>query len=92
MRIRLAVLLACVAGAATHAFAQGCPPNSQAPIAQSPNNTNVAPPSVTFTWTASTASGVTGYEVHAGMTVGSAGTVCNASGASATSCTASSAA
>ena len=44
MRIRFAVLLACVAGAATNAFAQ-CPPNMQAPVGQSPTRaqSSVAP-------------------------------------------------
>ena len=55
----LAVALACLAGA-MQAFAQTCPPASQAPVAQSPKATNVTSP-VTFTWTPSQAAGVVGH-------------------------------
>ena len=89
MKIRLAVALALLAGA-MQTFAQVvCPPNSQAPVAQSPKNTNATPP-VTFTWTASTAANVIGYDVRAGQTIGNAVTVCSTA-AAATSCTANSA-
>jgi hypothetical protein len=89
MKIRLA-MLAVAAGLTAHAYAQ-CPPNSQAPVPQSPVNANVAPGNVTFTWTPSAAAGVTGYEVYAGSISTSANPpmVCS-SAANATSCNATS--
>src|SRR5689334_3406424 len=85
MKARFAVLLLVCAAATPHAFAQ-CPTQPATP--QSPNNINLAPGNITFSWSLSPASGVTGYEVHAGTTIGSASTVCSANNAT-TSCTAS---
>jgi hypothetical protein len=84
MKVRLALLLVC-AGMVAHASAQ-CPTAPATP--KSPINVNLAPGAVTFSWDLSPASGVTGYEVHAGQSVGSAGTVCSTNGGG-TSCTAS---
>ncbi|MEK6372258.1 MAG: hypothetical protein AABO58_06140 [Acidobacteriota bacterium] len=84
MKTRLA-MLAMAAGLTAHAYAQ-CPPNSQAPVPQSPVNSNVAPSNVTFTWTPSAAGGVTGYEVHGGnSTTANPQILCTAA-ANATSC------
>ena len=85
MKTRFAVLLVLATGLVSHAFAQGCPNTGASPT--SPINVNVAPGGVTFNWSPSPASGVTGYEVKAGTTTASATTVCSTNGA--TSCTAS---
>jgi hypothetical protein len=85
MTTRFAMLLLCAAGAAVDAFAQGCPTTGANPT--SPINVNVAAGAVTFNWSPSPASGVTGYELKAGTTTGNATTVCSTNGA--TSCTAS---
>jgi hypothetical protein len=87
MKTRLAVL-ALAAGLAVHAYAQ-CPPNSQAPVPQSPVNTNVPAGNVTFTWTPSAAAGVTGYEVHGGNSTSANPQIVCSAAANATSCNAS---
>jgi hypothetical protein len=78
------VLLVCAAAAASPAFAQGCPTQPATP--QSPNNVNLAPGNITFTWSLSPASGVTGYEVHGGPSLGNAVTLCSTNNAT-NSCT-----
>src|SRR5207244_3741678 len=85
MKTRFAMLLVCAAGAVPHAFAQVCPSAPATP--KSPINMNVAAGAVTFNWDASPASGVTGYEVRSGQTVGNASAVCSTNGS--TSCAAS---
>src|SRR5258706_15636587 len=90
MRARLAALLCAFVVLGGQAFAQ-CPANSQPPVAQSPSGTNLnANSPITFSWTPSTSSAVTGYVVNIGN--GSVGTTvaCSATGASANSCTVSS--
>ena len=75
MKTRFAALLVCAAAAVSRAFAQGCPTQPATP--QSPINVNLAPGTVTFSWMASPASGVTGYEVDAGPAIGTASAVCS---------------
>jgi hypothetical protein len=92
MRYRFAVVLCVVVALVGHAFAQ-CP-NSGQPVAQTPNGTNLSEATpVTFTWTPSTAAGVTGYDVFAGIgsPTASATPVCSATPATASSCTTSNA-
>src|SRR5258705_3560571 len=83
MKPRFAMLLVCAAGTVSRVLAQGCPTSPATPL--SPINTNVAVGNVTFNWSASPASGVTGYEVYAGTTTANAARVCSTNGA--TSCT-----
>jgi hypothetical protein len=83
MKSRFAMVLVCAAGVASRAFAQGCPTSPATPL--SPINTNVAVGNVAFNWSASPASGVTGYEVYAGTTTANTTKVCSTNGA--TSCT-----
>src|SRR5436190_12405978 len=83
MKTRFAMLLVCAAGAVSRVLAQGCPTSPATPL--SPINTNVAVGNITFNWSASPASGVTGYEVYAGTTTANATRVCSTNGA--TSCT-----
>src|SRR5438034_1995088 len=85
MKTRFAMLLV-AAAAVSRAFAQGCPTAPATP--KSPINVNVAAGAVMFNWDVSPASGVTGYEVHAGQSVANANTVCSTNGGG-TSCTAS---
>ena len=83
MKRRIAVL-AIMAGVSAHAFAQ-CPPSSTAAVPQSPYNVNLAPGNITFNWTPSTASGVSGYEVW--VSNGSTANIaCTATGAGSGSC------
>src|SRR3954447_1922009 len=85
MKIRIAALLVCLTGAAA-AFAQTCPPQSAAPVANTPNGVNVPPSSVNFNWTpVFNVSGISGYEVK----VNGFGTACSVSGEGSSSCTAS---
>src|SRR5438874_1820581 len=87
MRYRLAALLCAVTAITGHAFGQ-CPANSQPPVAQSPSGSNLSTNSpITFSWTPSTSSAVTGYVVIIGIT-GTEGTTnaCTATGAGSSSC------
>jgi len=85
MRVRFALLLCAFAAFGGHAFAQ-CP-TGIAPVPQSPigTNQNESTP-ITFSWSPSTTSGVTGYDVFA--TSGTANTtlICSVAGANANSC------
>jgi hypothetical protein len=86
MRSRFALLLCAFAAFGGHAFAQ-CP-TTGAPVPQSPigTNQNEGVP-ITFSWTPSTASGVTGYDVFAAAVSSSGSTlVCSVAGANANSC------
>src|SRR5216684_3353947 len=84
MNVRLAVLLCAVLALGGQALAQ-CP-TSGAPVPQSPIGANVnANAPVTFSWTQSTASGVTGYDVFA-STGNPATLVCSAASSTANSC------
>ena len=87
MRSRFALLLCAFAAFGGHAFAQ-CP-TTGAPVPQSPigTNQNEGVP-ITFSWTSSTASGVTGYDVFAAAVSSSGGStlVCSVAGANANSC------
>ena len=92
MRARLIALLCAVVALGGEAIAQ-CPANSQPPVAQSPNGSNLNENSpVTFSWTPSTTSGITGYSVFIGTTSNTNTTTiaCSATGANANSCTVSS--
>jgi LysM repeat protein len=62
---RLAVVLLAACGLSARLFAQTpCPPSSAAAVPQSPVNVNVAPnTTINYSWSATTASGVTGYQV-----------------------------
>ncbi|HXA17540.1 MAG TPA: hypothetical protein VN380_11140 [Thermoanaerobaculia bacterium] len=84
MKTRFAVLLCAIVALGGEAFAQ-CP-TSGAAVPQAPigTNQNEGVP-ISFSWTPSTASGVTGYDVFA---TGSPSTtlICSASGANANSC------
>ncbi|MEA2166360.1 MAG: hypothetical protein QOK37_4487 [Thermoanaerobaculia bacterium] len=87
MRYRFAAILCAVLAIGGSARAQ-CP-TTGAPVANSPSggNLNESTP-VTFSWTPATASGVTGYDVFAGIGSPTAGgLVCSASGPNANSCT-----
>ena len=65
MRARFAVLLCAFAAFGGHAFAQQCP-TGVAPVAQSPSGTNQNENTpITFSWSPSATSGVTGYDVFA---------------------------
>ena len=84
MNIRSAVLLCAGLAFGGQALAQ-CPA-SGAPVPQSPIGTNQsANVPITFSWTPSTASGVTGYDVFASTGSPSATLVCSA-GSTASSC------
>ena len=85
MRARFAVLLCAVVVLGGQALAQ-CP-NTGAPVPQSPigTNQNESVP-ITFSWSPSTASGVTGYDVFATTGTANSNLICSASGANANSC------
>ncbi|MDP9362047.1 MAG: hypothetical protein M3P29_11405 [Acidobacteriota bacterium] len=84
MRSRFAVLLCAVVALAGRALAQ-CP-TTGAPVPQSPIGTNLSESTpIIFSWTPSTASGVTGYDVFVGTGTATA-LVCSAVGAGANSC------
>lgn len=92
MRARLTALLCAFVALSGEAIAQ-CPANSQPPVAQSPSGSNLNENSpVTFSWTPTTTSGVTGYSVYVSTTssTGNTTVACTASGANANSCTVSS--
>src|SRR5258706_3489961 len=92
MPARLIALLCAVLALGGEAIAQ-CPANSQPPVAQSPNGSNLNENSpVTFSWTPSTTSGITGYSVYIGTTTNTSNTTvaCSATGAGSNSCTVSS--
>ena len=86
MRARFALLLCAFAAFGGEAFAQ-CPTGS-APVPQSPigTNQNESTP-ITFTWSPSTSSGVTGYDVFATTGTASATLICSVTGANANACT-----
>jgi hypothetical protein len=77
------VLLCAVVMIGGQALAQ-CP-TAGAPVPQSPGTVQNANVPVTFSWTPTTASGVTGYDVYAGTSATSS-LVCSATGANANSC------
>src|SRR5260221_12204774 len=72
--------------AAAPGFAQ-CPTAASAPVAQSPTGNIAANATVTFSWTPSTASGVTGYDVVISRNNSGSTIACSATGASAWQCT-----
>jgi hypothetical protein len=85
MRARFALVLCAAAALGGHAFAQQCP-TGVAPVAQSPNGTNQnegVP--ITFNWSPSATSGVTGYDVFATTGNAAATLICSAA-ANASSC------
>ncbi len=85
MNIRSAVLLCAGLALSGQALAQ-CP-TSGAPVPQSPIGANVnANAPVTFSWTLSTVSGITGYDVFASTGSPSATLVCSAASSTANSC------
>jgi len=85
MNVRSAVLLCAVLALGEQALAQ-CP-TSGAAVPQSPNGTNQnANVPISFSWTAATASGVTGYDVFAGTGSPSATLVCSVASSTTTSC------
>jgi hypothetical protein len=85
MNARFAVLLCAFAALGGQAFGQ-CP-TTGAPVPQSPiaTNQNESVP-ITFSWTPSTTSGVTGYDVFATSGTTNSTLLCSVSGASANSC------
>ncbi|HEX7678092.1 MAG TPA: hypothetical protein VF713_08215, partial [Thermoanaerobaculia bacterium] len=92
MRARFTALLCAFVALGGEAIAQ-CPANSQPPVAQSPNGSSLNENStVTFSWTPSTTSGVTGYSVYIGTTSSTGNTTiaCSTTGANANSCSVSS--
>lgn len=84
MNTRLALFLCALAALTGQAFAQ-CP-TGVAPVPQSPigTNQNESTP-ITFTWSPTTAGGVTGYDVFAALGTASATLVCSG-GPTANSC------
>src|SRR5258708_29409532 len=92
MRARLIALLCAVVALGGEGIAQ-CADNDRALVAQAPNGSNLNENSpVTFSWTPSTTSGITGYSVYIGTTSNTNNTTiaCSATGAGANSCTVSS--
>ncbi len=85
MKTRFAVLLCAVVALGGQALAD-CPTTGAA-VPQSPISTNQsATTPITFSWTPSTASGVTGYDVVASTGTPTTTTVCSVTGANANSC------
>ncbi len=86
MKARFALLLCAFAAFGGHAFAQ-CT-SGTAPVPQSPigSNLNESTP-ITFSWSPSPSSGVTGYDVFATTGTANATLICSVSGANANSCT-----
>jgi hypothetical protein len=85
MRARFAAVLCAVVVLCGEARAQQCP-SGVAPVAQSPNGTNQSENTpITFSWSPSTTSGVTGYDVYAISGTTNTTLICSA-GANATSC------
>ncbi|MEA2417015.1 MAG: hypothetical protein QOI58_3672, partial [Thermoanaerobaculia bacterium] len=86
MRTRIALLLCAFAAFGGHAFAQCA--TGTAPVPQSPIGTNVNESTpITFTWSPSPTSGVTGYDVFATTGTANANLICSVTGANANSCT-----
>ena len=87
MRVRLALLLCAFAAFGGYAFAQQCPTGT-APVPQSPIGTNqLENTPITFNWTPSPTSGVTGYDVFASTGPTNSTLICSVGGANANSCT-----
>jgi len=85
MRVRFALLLCAFAAFSGAAFAQQCP-TGVAPVPQSPIGTNQNENTpITFSWSPSPTSGVTGYDVFAANGAAQANLVCSAA-ANANSC------
>ncbi|HEV7487884.1 MAG TPA: hypothetical protein VGQ65_19615 [Thermoanaerobaculia bacterium] len=86
MKARIALLLCAFAAFGGHAFAQ-CPAGN-APVPSSPigTNQNESTP-ITFSWSPSTTSGVTGYDVFATSGTANSTLICSVAGANANSCT-----
>src|SRR5205807_439045 len=85
-RRTLAVVAVLALFAAAPGFAQ-CPTAASAPVAQSPTGNIAANATVTFSWTPSTASGVTGYDILISKNGSGSTTACSATGATASQCT-----
>lgn len=77
MRVRFALLLCAFAAFGGHAFAQQCP-TGVAPVPQSPIGTNQNENTpITFSWSPSPTSGVTGYDVYASNGAAQANLICS---------------
>lgn len=81
LRLTVGALFLCAAKLSAQ-----CPPPAEAPRALTPDNQNVtASSSIMYSWVASSASGVTGYDAIVAATGGSGSIACSSTG---TSCTA----